>query len=191
MKKLFVFAPLALLFVMLSSFNSVTPSGMNVTVKKGKFVLNGVDMVQDKATLNWPLTTCEKAIGKADRSRDGYNFTHTYDELSVVLFEPKSGEKGGGLVSEIQFYFSFPADPPSLAPTGLYKGKMKIGKLDVQADLTSAQMLKGLKGWLKTDSYSEHNYRMSQKGLYVYFLFNDAETKLIKVSIGPDKTKSK
>jgi hypothetical protein len=184
MKKFFLFIPFAFLFFLLSSFNSVTPSGMNVTVKKGKFVINGVSMVNP-----WALATCEKALGTADRSRDGYNITHTYDELSVVLFEPKSGEKGSGTVSEIQFYFSFPSDPPSLAPKNAYKGKMKIGKLNVQADMTSAQMKKGLKGWLETDSYSEHNYRMSQKGLYVYFLFNDAETKLIKVSIGPDKTK--
>ena len=162
---------------------TATATGMAVAVNNGNFAINGVSMITP-----WSLTTCEKALGKADRSRDGYNITHTYDELSVVLFEPKSGEKGGGIVSEIQFYFSFPPDPPSLAPKGLYKGNMKIGKLNVQADMTSAQMRNGLKGWLETDSYSEHNYRMSQKGLYVYFLFNDAETKLIKVSIGPDKT---
>lgn len=188
MKKLFLI-PFAFLFFLLSSFNAVTPSEMNVTVKKGKLVINTVSMVQDKATMNWPLTTCEKALGSADRSRDGYNYTHTYDDLSVVLFEPKSGEKGSGNVSEIQFYFSFPDDPPSLAPKNAYKGKMKIGKLNVQTNMTSAQMRKGLKGWKETDSYSEHNFRMSQNGLYVYFLFNDSETKLIKVSIGPDKRK--
>jgi hypothetical protein len=189
MKKFILFVPFAFLFFLLSSFNSVTPAGMDVSVKKGKLTINKMYMVQDAATKNWTLANCEKALGAADRSRDGYNVTHTYDELSVVLFEPKSGEKGSGNVSEIQFYFSFPADPPSLAPKGLYKGTMKIGKLNVRADMTSAQMKKGLKGWLETDSYSEHNYRMSQKGLYVYFLFNDTETKLIKVSIGPDKTK--
>lgn len=189
MKKFLLITPFALLFLLLSSFNSVTPAGMNVTVKKGKFTINNVKMIQLSSNSLWTLATCEKALGAADRSKDGHNVTHTYDDLSVVLFEPKVGEKGGGNVSEIQFYFNFPSDPPSLAPKGLYKGKMKIGALNVRGDMTSAQMLAGLKGWKKTDSYSEHNFRMAQKGLYVYFLFNDSETKLIKVSIGPDKTK--
>jgi hypothetical protein len=184
MKKLLFFTPFAFLFLLLTSFNSVTPAAMSVTVKKGVFMINQVEMVPV-----WTLANCEKALGSADRSKDGYNITHTYDDLSVVLFEPKTGEKGSGTISEIQFYFGFPADPPSLAPKNTYKGKMKIGKLNVQADLTPAQMKKGLKGWKETDSYMDHNYRMSQNGLYAYFLFNDSETKLIKVSIGPDKLK--
>ena len=185
MKKLLFFPPLAFLFILLSSFISVSPSEMNVTINKGKFAINKVKMIPV-----WTLTNCETALGKADRSKDGYNFTHTYDDLAVVLFEPKVNEKPGGTVSEIQFYFNHPSDPPANAPSGTYKGKMKIGKLNVTGNMTPAQMLKGLKGWKKTDSYSEHNFRMAQKGLYVYFLFNDAETKLIKVSIGPDKSRT-
>jgi hypothetical protein len=29
--------------------------------------------------------------------------------------------------------------------------------------------------------------RLVSKGLYIYFLFNDAETQLLKISVGPDK----
>ncbi|MDQ3111912.1 MAG: hypothetical protein M3R17_18655 [Bacteroidota bacterium] len=184
MKKSLLFTPFALLFLLFTSFNNVTPSGMNVTVKKGKFTINSVKMIPV-----WQLAACEKALGPEDRSKDGYNITHTYDDLSVVLFEPKVGEKGSGTISEIQFYITLPSDPASLAPTRAYKGKMKIGNLTVSAEMTPAQMRKGLKGWKETESYTDHNFRMAQNGLYVYFLFNDAETKLIKVSIGLDKRK--
>jgi hypothetical protein len=183
MKKLIRFAPFALVFLLLSSFISVTPSGMDVSIKKGKFIINKVKILP-----SWSLATCKQALGAPDRSTDGYNITHTYDDLAVVLFEPKMKEQGSGKVSEIQFYFTLPAEPAGNAPkNGLYRGKMKIGGLTVTANMTPSQMRKGLKGWKETDSYSEHNFRMSQKGLYVYFLFNDAETKLIKCSVGPDK----
>jgi hypothetical protein len=185
--KLFLLAPLAAVVMLFSSFNTIRPSDMNVSVADGKFFINGMELKK-----KWKFTTCTDAMGKPDRSTDGYNFTHTYDSLSCVLFEPKNGRKGGGVVTEVQFYFNLPAKPSSNAPKkGLYKGKMVIGTLNITGDLTADQMHSGMNGWSESDSYTEHNFRMAQKGIYIYFLFNDEETKLLKVSIGPDKAKKK
>lgn len=183
MKKYFLLLPLAFIFLLSSSFNMVTPADVTIQVKKGGFKINTDDIISTA----WSLEKMQAALGKADRDRDGYNITHTYDDLCMVLFEPKSNETGTGVVSEVQVYFRV-KEPNNVTPTGnTFKGNLMVDKLKVTRELDSKTMLKKLKKWKKTDSYMEHNYRMASNGLYIYFQFADDEKTLLKVSIGPDK----
>lgn len=173
--------PFASALLLMMSF--ITPDGKDsLSVKKGTITINGV-----KFTPGWDLSTATMALGVPDRSRDGYNKTHTYDTKGIVLFEKMSDKTPSGKVSEIQYYVSMAPEPNNVTPKGYCTTPIKIDKLSVTSNLSATEMMKKLKGWTKTDSYMEHNYRMASKGLYVYFLFNDSETQLIKISVGPDK----
>ncbi|MFM7024422.1 MAG: hypothetical protein ACKOXB_15750 [Flavobacteriales bacterium] len=178
MKKTFTLGLLltAILFSFAPASN--TPS---IVVKGGKIKMN-----KKVVTSDWSLAGFEAIIGKAERIRDGYNVTHTYDNMGIVLFEKKTPTLG--TISEVQVYFSAP-EANNVTPTGLYRGSMKVGGLALNASLTAEKMLQKLKKWKKTDSYMDHSYRMTNKGLYIYFQFNDSENTLIKASIGPDKRK--
>ena len=183
MKKYFLLLPLAFIFLLSSSFNMPAPADVTVQIQKGEFKINTDDVISTA----WSLEKMQAVLGQADRDRDGYNITHTYDDLCMVLFEPKKGDAGTGIVSEVQIYFRV-AEPNNVTPTGnTFKGKLVIDKLTVTRELNSKTMLKKLKKWTKTNSYMEHNYRMANKGLYIYFLFADDEKTLLKVSVGPDK----
>lgn len=153
----------------------------SIKVKKGTLTINS-----KKFPFPWTVAELKNSLGEPTRTRDGYNKTHTYDDMGIVLFEPMSNKVPSGNISELQVYFSTP-DPSEVTPKGLYSQVAQVDKLKVTADLTSAKMLSTLKKWVKTDSYMEHSYRMASSGMYIYFQFNDAETQLIKMSIGPDK----
>jgi hypothetical protein len=159
-------------------------SDPTVVIKKGVMKINGVNVTAD-----WSLSNFKKALGEPDRTRDGYNKTHTYDKKSIVLFEKMSDKKPSGTVSEAQFYFHV-AESNNVTPDGpAFSGTIKVDKLVVSRNLSATTMLAKLKKWEKTDSYIEHSYRMASKGIYIYFQFNDSEDKLVKISVGPDKKK--
>lgn len=154
-------------------------------IKKGVISINGV-----KISSSMPLSDFKKALGAPERVHPGYNICHIYDTKCVRVMEGSvSGQSSGtGIVKETQIFFDVAAlDSSASYPTGkVFPGSIKVDKLKITADLSAEQMLKGLPKWKKTDSYTEHNYRMASNGLYIYFLYNEAEDKLIKVSIGPD-----
>lgn len=144
----------------------------------------------DKVTLKeWNLDLYYKALGTPERTRDGYNKTHTYDAQGVVVFEPMKDDAPSGKVSEFQIYFSLPAEKNQVMPNNTYKNSLKVDKLNVTATLTPAEMKKKLSKWKTTDAYIEHSYRMELNGMYIYFQFNTEETGLEKVSIGLVKKK--
>lgn len=181
LKKFSLFLVLAIGLTGFSSFSS-TDTDTIVTVKKGHLLINGVDITSD-----WSLAKCKKALGEPDRTRDGYNKTHTYDKKSIVLFEPMEDKKPSGRVSEVQVYFHV-AEANNVTPNGDgFSGTAKVDKLKVTIGLGATEMLSTLKKWKKTDSYIENSYRMASKGLYIYFQFNQSETSMVKISIGPDK----
>lgn len=154
---------------------------MVIKVSKGT-----ISVGKKKVAPDWKLSTYKSALGEPSRTRDGYNKTHTYDDNGLVLFEPMKDKVPNGIISEFQIYLNTP-EANEVTPKGTYSGTLKIDKLNVTGSLTATTMLNKLKGWQKTDSYMEHSYRMAKGGLYIYFQFNDSETSLIKVSIGPDK----
>lgn len=152
-------------------------------LKKGSVKLNNINV-----TKTWKLAKFQEAIGKSQRDRDGYNKTYTYDAFGIVLFESKNDQKEpSGDVSEFQFYFSVP-EPNAVTPNAVYTKNIKIDKLIVNAELTAEKMKKTLKKWTSTESYMEHAYRMQYKLIYVYFQFDQTESKLIKISIGKAKS---
>lgn len=142
-------------------------------------------------TADWSLSAFKKALGEPDRSREGYNKTHTYDNKSIVLFEKMTDKKPSGTVSEIQYHFHV-SEANNVTPNGSgFSGTIKVDKLEVTRSLDAKTMLAKLKKWEKTDSYIEHSYRMASNGLYIYFQFNSSEDKLEKISVGPDKRDKK
>lgn len=155
-----------------------------VTIKKGNFILNKLVVNKD-----WNLNSALSVMGSGFRKRDGYNNTYTFDNEGIVLFEPKENNIGSGRISEIQIYYSISGQTGNVMPTGTVKVPVKIDKLKVSSGLTPSVMLSTLKKWEKTDSYMSHSYRMASSGLYIYFQFDEAETGLVKISIGPDKRK--
>lgn len=184
MKRLPLLLSGILFFILTASLVSDSTGLKTLTVKKGVFTVNGVQVNDD-----WKIKEILSTLGTPSRTNDGYNKTHTYDDCGTVLFEKKleDGTPSGNLL-EFQVYFS-KAETNNVVPTGVYSGTVKIDKLTVSKDLTAATMLKKLKKWTKTDSYMEHNYRMAYKELYVYFQFDDSETSLTKISVGPNKRK--
>lgn len=180
MKKFLALIALITITLGVSSFTAAS-EGVAVKIKKGKMAINGKVVTSD-----WSLTGYKSVLGEPERSREGYNKTHTYDAKSIVLFEKMADKVATGTVSEAQFYYYVP-EANNVTPKGQFSGTIKIDKLVVSRNLTSKVMLAKLKKWTKTDSYIEHSYRMASNGLYIYFQFNDAEDGLVKISVGPDK----
>ncbi len=152
-----------------------------ISIKSEKIIVN-----QHTITPGWQLETLKSALGPAERVRDGYNITHTYDNSGIVLFESTSNKKGSGVLSEIQIYFYISASN-EVTPKNTFNNVIKIDKLKVNRKTSSAIMLKKLKNWKKTDSYLENSYRMSNGELYIYFQFSSDEQLLEKISIGKNK----
>jgi hypothetical protein len=153
---------------------------LKTTIKAGKFMIN-------KAVLapGWKVAPVVKFLGES-RIRNGVNKTHSYDDLGVVLFEKVADGGASGNISEFQFYISA-GETNAVSPSALYTGKLVIDGLTITRDLTAEEMQEKLSMYKKTDSYMDHNFRMAYKGIYIYFQFDEDETRLVKVSVGPDK----
>lgn len=159
-----------------------------ITIKNGKLSLNN-SILSD----NWLMAPAIKVLGTGSRQRDGYNKTHSYDNYGIVLFEPKDNGSPSGKLAEFQVYFSALEDEKSnVATTGFYTGSCSVGSLKLQKDITADRVREYLvnMGYTESDSYSAHNFRFAKDGLYIYFLFDEIEQRLIKMSIGKDMRKN-
>ncbi|MBK7213564.1 MAG: hypothetical protein IPH88_09800 [Bacteroidales bacterium] len=174
MKKFFVFATLLLLASSLFAQSSDFP---DVIIKKKKFMINDVSVGAD-----WSVTDVIGTLGNNARVRAGYNITHTYDDLGIVVFEKALDKKGSGMINEIQFHFIPIVN--EVAPKWGFRSEIKIDKLTVRKDLDKATVLKKLSKWKQTDSYLEHSIRLDNGMYYIYFQFSDDESQLQKISIG-------
>lgn len=176
-------AAFALVIIMAAA--APEPSSVKVTVSGGKLIINGVKI---KGNGDWEVAPVKDALG-TPREKMGYNKTLTYDDLGITLFEQKKGEEGSGKLIEVQIYYPG-HEENSVSPTGNYKGTLKIGKLNmpVSGQMTLAELRKKMKGWKETNSYMEHNFRFEKKGIYVYAQFDTSDSKILKFSIGPDRS---
>jgi len=155
---------------------------VNVTIKGGEINLGKKNNVAD----DWNVQDGRSYLGDDARVRDGFNKTHTYDNMGVVLFESVTDNKASGKISELQIYFSIP-EPTNVTPTSGFTGKLMIEKLSITSS-TSLETLKSeLKGYAETESYMEHSRRLAKDGLYIYFQYDKTDTQLVKVSVGQDK----
>ncbi len=166
------------LFVCFLPARAVSSAG----IKKGTFQL------EKKKITAWNLSDFTSILGNAARKRDGYNKTHTYDNLGIVLFEPYVNEVPGGRVSEVQFYLSRPAEMNDVVPTGSYSGNFFIDKLKLTTFLTPEKLGEALKDWEGGSGYSTEvfNY-VYKKTIYIYVTFNAAHNSVVKVSVGLKK----
>ncbi len=174
----------------LSSLNSIAQTAtpkIIASVKNGQITIG-----KAVVTKNWSAAALLQVLDKKnDRRRAGFNTTHTFDRLGIVVFEKNDMQKlPTDTVSEIQFYFNFKAgDSNAVAAKEVFTGVLKIETLKITGNETPDLMKEKLKDYKVTDSYMEHNFRLSNKGLYIYFQFNDEEDKLMKISIGKDSRK--
>ncbi len=181
MKKIFL-ATLACFAFLLSSNAQHTTKKVTAAVKNGDFTIGTAVLTKDWE-INPLMTVLDK---KNDRRRAGYNTTHTFDKLGMVIFEKNDEQKlPSGTVNEVQFYFAL-TDTNGVVPKQLFEGVLKIENLKLTGNETPEIVKEKLKDYKVTDSYMPHNFRLAYKGLYIYFLFNKEEDKLLKVSIGKD-----
>jgi hypothetical protein len=153
-----------------------------ISIKKKKFMIG-----KQEVTSNWSINNIISELGPADRKKEGYNITHTYDNLGILLFENVSNKQATGTAAEIQIHFN--PESNEVNPKNGYMEDIRIDKLKVNREVTSGSMLVALGKWKKTDSYIENAYRMSNGFVYVYFQFTPDELRLQKISIGKETSK--
>lgn len=161
---------------------TLSAQSVKATIKGGKFLFNGIEINSD-----WKSAPLISNLGSNYRLVDKYNKVYTYDNLNVVVFESKKDEVGTGTISEIQFHFVV-TEENNVVPKGTgFSGFLQIEKLVCSSNVTYKTLMKKLKKYSSSDSYMDHSYRLAYKGIYIYFQFNDTDTKLHKVSVGKDK----
>jgi len=172
-----------LLFIAFQSFAQKDPEDVNVTIRSGEINLGKKNNIAD----NWNVQDGIAYLGKDERVRDGYNKTHTYDKMGLVLFESMVDKKPSGKISELQVHFSLPEEPNEVAPKAGFTGTLKIEKLTITSYLTFETVKSELNDYAETEAYIEHSHRLAKDGLYIYFQYDKTDTKLVKVSVGQDK----
>jgi hypothetical protein len=161
-------------------------NNVKATIKNGEFTLGKISVAS-----NWEIAPVTDVLNEMSTSfkKKGLNTTHTYDALGIVLFEKNNADRQpSGIVSEIQIYFEG-MDTTGIPPNEVFTGVLKIEKLRITGTVNSNDVKENLKDYKLSDSYIEHTYRFSLNGIYLYILFNDAEDKLLKLSIGKDMRK--
>jgi len=153
---------------------------VNFKLTKLTFSIN-----KEAIVTGWPLESFTSAIGAGARTREGYNRTHSYDDLGIVLFEPNGKEGYSGQVSEVQLYFQ-PMERKEVTPKGLFTGSFTVDRLSVNAQTTLAMIREALKGFDETKGYEDTIVRMARGDYYLYFHFKEDGT-LGKMSLGPVK----
>lgn len=153
----------------------------SVSVKKGKVSVNGVTV-----TPGWQLKPLLDKLGAGYRLYDGYNRVYTYDAYGLAFFE-KQGDNGAGSNELLEIQVFFAPIEGNIPPKYTFAGTATVENVKLGANLAAQNLLPQLKKYKQTESYTEHNYRLAYKGVYVYFLFNDSEQGLVKVSVGPDR----
>ncbi len=133
----------------------------------------------------WRLKPLLEKIGPDYRLFEGYNRVYTYDRYGWYFLKKRAMTRVPTNCRNPTVFC--PGEMNNVNPKGTYSGNAYIEKVLLNANLASATLLRKLKKYERAESYSEHNYRLSYKGVYVYLLFNDTEQNLKKISIGPDR----
>jgi len=168
---------LALVILFFGSFNAV--KSPKIKIRNGSFTIN-----KFKVNTNWSLKEFIDLLGKPEKEKDGFNKTHTYDNLGIILFEKAEDKVPTGKILEVQFYFDTSLEKNERTPETAFNSTIRVDALKASKKLTPKIMREKLVDWKETDSYMKHNFRMHKGDLYIYFRFNDDETALAKMSIG-------
>ncbi|MEP6674641.1 MAG: hypothetical protein ABJA78_05785 [Ferruginibacter sp.] len=153
-----------------------------VIVKEGNFSINNIT-VSDQ----WPFDPLKELFHSAGRHKGGLNVRHIYDSLGIVLLEERNDTTPSGTISEAHIYFQLKKDN-DVTPSHVFTGSFKVENMEVSSKLSKADISSQLKDYTEAPHYIPHTFRFSYKGIYLYFHFNNTDTQVTEVSIGPDKT---
>jgi len=153
---------------------------MTISINGGKLSINNTVV-----STTWKLSPMVKLVNGTDRRREGYNITHSYDELGIVLFEKTNDKTASGEVTEVQFYIAN-GDKNDVTPKQLYNGKIELEKTVLKTNTSLETVRKILKDYKESESYTEHSYRFAKNGLYMFIQFDDEDESIQKISVGKD-----
>ncbi len=161
---------------MLTQKTVAQTAGVNIEVKKGTVKINGKKF-KNGAALS--MANVESALGKADRTKEGYNRLHTYDKLGLVFFENTSK----GEVSEVQVFFK--KDSNDYIPNQLFTGTFKVEKLKIDNTTSLAKTVTKLKKYaFKKSLLADNSYRGEYNYIYIFTKYNDGDSATDKISFG-------
>jgi hypothetical protein len=181
MKMISRFLAVAAFSVLCFAFMPQNSSGIAASISKKGFKINKINISAD-----WSVTALLNELGTPDSVFSGYNKLHIYQSKGIVVFEKMESKRPSGKISEIQFFINKNTDDNTYNLRSNYTGALKMDKLVLNSSLSYTAAKAKLKKWKLTDSYTAHSYRYARHGVYVYLLFNDSETELMKVSVGKD-----
>lgn len=164
---------LCLILALVSSFVTEDIRPLNIRVKKGELKVDKLIV-----STNWKLPPLKAKLGAPQKIIKGVNNTYTYTDLGLTLFEGADS-----VLNEIQIYYNL-QNPTKVSPYSVYRGDLKIEKLEVEENLTKDLMFTTLINWNPGPSYGDHFYRAEKDGIYLYFEFTADEQHLVKVIIG-------
>lgn len=183
-----IFLLVSVLFLSLTAAAQPAEETITVKLQKGTLTIN-----RSAITPDWQVGPVIGYLGKNNkRTKPGFNITHTYDDYGIVLFEPTATDDkiATGNLSEFQVYLSEPNVSNNVVPNGVFYGTMMVEGMRLTRSSTASQVREKLLGigYAESNSYSVHNFRFAKNGVYMYVLFNEDEDRLIKVSLGKDKS---
>ena len=158
-------------------------ANMSISINGGKLMLNKTLVSGD-----WKVKPLYKLFATTDRKRDGVNITHSYDDYGIVLFEKTNNQIPSGDLVEFQVYIST-GDKNEVTPNLLYNGEIEIEKNKVYSFTSLEDLRDILKDYIEGTSYSDHSFRFSKDGLYMYVQYDDDDELIEKISIGKDTRK--
>jgi hypothetical protein len=177
MKKLFF-----ILLPVLAFSVAVAQKSMPVDLKieSGKFFMNGVQLD------NWQVAPVVDILGSNARVQKKSNNIHVYDSAGLSLYEEIIDDKPNDRLVEIHVFFD-PAKTKWEKPSAQkYAGKFTIDGFAITPKLGYVQLKAREKNVTLTKSYKPHSYFFKKDGLTYFFDFNDAETGLVRVSVGKE-----
>lgn len=125
------------------------------------------------------MQNVESALGKADRTKEGYNRLHTYDKLGLVFFENTSK----GEVSEVQVFLN--KEKNDYVPNQLFTGTFKVEKLKIGNTTSLAKTVTKLKQYaFKKSLLGDNSYRGEYKYIYIFTKYNNGDSGTEKISLG-------
>jgi hypothetical protein len=136
------------------------------------------------------MSDFKNTLGEADRTIDfTESKTHTYDNKGIIFWEKIQDKKPSGKVTEVQINYVL-SDMGQKTPSGTFSGSLSIEKIIVNKAISVADLKNALKKWTggaADNIVQKHIFRYSNGTVYIWFQFNNEETELQWLSIGPDK----
>lgn len=137
-------------------------------------------------TPHWKVRTLTASLGVAPRIEQKSNKLHTYDNCGLIIFERLAGGEASGDITELQVFFSTPGDTDGIKPADPFPGSFTIEGLTINAATDLVTLKTRLAGYTAGEGYKANMYKFSKNNLYLYFLFDETDKKLIRLSMGKD-----